>query len=109
MGFSPVSAFKGYPVYSGAANARKYLLAEDAGAGPCDLQNDALRIAVRTADHKYIWQAAEDGNMERNELYDLKKDPQEKHNLANELGYGTINQELKSIAQQRWRMLKGGC
>ena len=105
-GFTQIPAFKGYPVYSKQAEARKYLIAEDTDTGPCDLKNDALRIAIRSSNYKYIWQEAKAGKAERNEFYDLEKDPHEKENLASKLGYEAATQELKSIIQQRRNTLK---
>lgn len=106
MGWPSQSAFKGYPVYSAETKMREYLIAEDADSGPCDLANKALRIAVRTPEYKYIWQEARGEKEERNELYDIKKDPEEKYNLANVLGHEMLHQKFKSIAQQRWRKIK---
>ena len=106
MGFPSVPAFNGYPVYSAEAKARPYLISEDAGSGPCDFANKALRIAVRTPDYKYIWQEAKNEHPARNELYHLKKDPQERRNLVNEQGYEAIREELQSITQHRWETIK---
>lgn len=105
LGWPQVPDFQGQPVYTTAARSRPYLLLEDAGRGPCDLDKP-LRITVRTPRYKYIWQPATTDKGERNELYDLDQDRQEVVNLYQVPTYQALGQELKTIAKARSRQLK---
>lgn len=106
MGWPSEPAFQGLPVYSTAAQTRPYLILEDAGRGPCNLTENALRISLRTPSYKYIWQAAGTNHAERNELYDLAQDPKETLNLYATEAYQMMSQELKRKVQQRNQVVK---
>lgn len=106
MGWPSEPTFQGHPVYSTAVQNRSHLLLEDAGRGPCDLAQNSLRIAVRTPGHKYIWQAATAAGAARDELYDLRQDPQERHNLSTGADKQSLAQQLKAIAQARNQQVK---
>jgi arylsulfatase A-like enzyme len=64
---------------------RDYVMMEDQGRGPCDLQRKPIRVCVRTEKYKLVYEADPPSISAKSfvtELYDLKEDAEEYCNLA---------------------------
>lgn len=108
-GIDDIPEFKGSPVYSTEAKGREYVLLENLGTGPCDLERKPINICVRNKRYKYIWQETKNSNMkqsELNKLYDLEEDPFEEKDLIGHTKYKTIVYHLENIAIDRCRAIR---
>lgn len=75
------ASFKGINALAENAIGRPYILMENLGRGPYDLARKPIRLAIRTADKKYIMDD-KDGHCQVREVYNLALDPDEQTNLA---------------------------
>ena len=105
IGVDQIDDFKGSPVYSLKAKEREYVLLENLGAGPCDLDRKPILICIRTKRYKYIWREytndADKSSQDRVELYDLEKDPSERSSLISDGRHSNIANDLEKIAISR--------
>jgi hypothetical protein len=105
LGMNQVDKFKGVPVYSERAAKREYIFLENLSRGPCDLVRKPITVGIRTKEWKYIFREfdfhEEKEPLSLVELYDLRKDPLEKENLANSRDCMHIVEKFEGIAKQR--------
>lgn len=105
LGMKSVDKFKGVPVYSERAEKREYIFLENLSRGPCDLVRKPITVGIRTKKWKYIFREfdfhEEEGALPLVELYDLKRDPLETGNIANNVECIHIIENFESIAKQR--------
>lgn len=56
-------------------------------------------VSVRTTDYHYMqWEFGEPS-----QLFDLRVDPQEENNVADDFAYGGVVAEMKAILQGWWK------
>lgn len=95
-------SFKGVPIYSQKATRRRYMLMENMFKGPCDIDRKPINIAIRTKEYKYIYREYISNAKDiLRELYDIKRDPKERTNLAGTKGYEKIKERFERIATKR--------
>ena len=81
------------------------VIAENTGRGRCDIAAKPIYICVRSGDFKVIYEASEYQPCER-EVYDLVKDPGERHNLVTNDDGAEARARLRQTAEQRLQQLK---
>lgn len=105
LGLGQAEEFKGVSVISDEIRKRDFVLLEHNFRGPCDLDHKPVYLALRTNSYKYVHRESISFNDPwseyKRELYDLKKDPEERDNLLNHSGYADVFNELEKIAIKR--------
>jgi arylsulfatase A-like enzyme len=81
LGLRPPPSFRGMDALAEGARGRPYILMENLGRGPCDLERKSIRLSIRTLDRKYIMDEV-GGECQVREVFDLAKDPDELVNLV---------------------------
>lgn len=84
-GIGSAAGWEGAGVASSTAAARNHVLMETFFGGSCAFEHRPVYLGVRTHTHKYIFREWRDPRdpygFESAELYDLRSDPGEQHNL----------------------------
>lgn len=84
-GIAPVDEWEGSSVRSEAAQQRDHVLMETFFGSPCDFENRPLYFGVRTRDFHLMWKERLDPtdalSPEGNQLYDVRTDPDQQHNI----------------------------
>lgn len=81
LGLRPPPSFRGVDALAEGVQGRPYILMENLGRGPYDLERKSIRLSIRTLDRKYIMDDVEGECLVR-EVFDLVKDPDELVNLV---------------------------
>jgi len=95
-------SFNGVPVYSQEAAKREYILLENMFQGPCDIDRKPINIAIRTEKYKYIYREYISNAKDiLRELYDIRRDTEERTNLSGIKRYEKIEERFERIATKR--------
>lgn len=106
LGLRLPPSFRGIDALAEGAQGRSYILMENLGRGPCDLERKSIRLSIRTLDRKYIMDEVE-GECQVREVFDLAKDPDELVNLVDSKAELPGIEDARLLGMQRCLEVRG--
>ncbi len=106
LGLRPPASFRGVDALAAEALGRPYILMENLGRGPYDLQRKPIRLSIRTVDRKYIMDD-DHGECQVREVYDLSADPDELINLIHNPAERAGIDNARLLGAQRCAEVRG--
>lgn len=106
LGLAPPASFKGIDALAGQGDGRPYILMENLGRGPYDLERKSIQLSIRTLSRKYILDD-NDGTCQVREVYNLIDDPDEFVNLIDSPPEQAGIENMRQLGMQRCAEVRG--